>query len=326
MEMAMTTPPFRILSIDGGGLKGAFAASFLATLERELGNPLIEHFDLISGTSTGGIIALGLSLGIPAQAILDFYRDEGPRIFPAARRGWWSLLGALKRPVYDPDALQKALTAVFGSRTLMDCQRPLLIPAFQVQQGKLTIFKTAHHPDYVRDHRQLAVDIARATSAAPVYLPAAHTADGLSYLDGGIAANNPALLAVIEAMTVFKQLPHDIHVLSLGCPGPLFDLPAHCRTGKLAGLKAWALQILPTVLAAQDAMIDGCVQKLIPPEHYFRRTLSTAHGRYRLDLSDHHAELAALGAQNATDCLARLRPLFFASRADRNHLWLGRAA
>ena len=73
---------FRILSLDGGGIKGAFSAAALAVLEETTGHRCVDHFDLISGTSTGGIIAIGLGLGLSARAIADFYQEQGPIIFP----------------------------------------------------------------------------------------------------------------------------------------------------------------------------------------------------------------------------------------------------
>ena len=77
--------PFRILALDGGGIKGTFTAAALAAWEKDSGRRVCEHFDLITGTSTGGILAIGLGLGLPAERILQFYREQGPRIFPITR-------------------------------------------------------------------------------------------------------------------------------------------------------------------------------------------------------------------------------------------------
>jgi uncharacterized protein len=80
--MALESKRFRILSLDGGGIKGAFTAAVLAEWEKATGRVIVDHFDLFSGTSTGGIIALGLGLGIPAERMLQFYKEQGPKIFP----------------------------------------------------------------------------------------------------------------------------------------------------------------------------------------------------------------------------------------------------
>jgi patatin-like phospholipase/acyl hydrolase len=87
--------PFRVLSLDGGGIMGAFAASVLATFERDTGKKVVEHFDLIAGTSTGGIIAIGLAMGATAEQLLQFYTTEGPKMFPKAT-GLSGLLGRVQ--------------------------------------------------------------------------------------------------------------------------------------------------------------------------------------------------------------------------------------
>src|SRR5271155_1609600 len=109
----MTHPVRKVLSLDGGGIKGVFAASLLASVEESLGVMVGDYFDLIVGTSTGGILALGLGMGLPAKRILEFYETYGPRIF---RRSWLSRFYA---PVflgkYDPGPLRSALQDVFGT-------------------------------------------------------------------------------------------------------------------------------------------------------------------------------------------------------------------
>ena len=109
---------FRILSLDGGGIKGAFSASVLAALEETTGRRCVEHFDLITGTSTGGIIALGLGLGKSAQEIVEFYREHGPQIFRGTSlvertTGLWRQLWG---PKHSHDVLRKALTQVLGDK------------------------------------------------------------------------------------------------------------------------------------------------------------------------------------------------------------------
>src|SRR6266576_55466 len=79
----ITMSRFRILSLDGGGIKGAFTASVVAALEKDTGKAAADYFDLITGTSTGGIVAIGLGLGLPAKQIMEFYSKHGPTIFPS---------------------------------------------------------------------------------------------------------------------------------------------------------------------------------------------------------------------------------------------------
>src|SRR4051794_12467303 len=112
----MELPPFRILSLDGGGIMGAFAASALATFERATGRRVVEHFDLIAGTSTGGIIAIGLAMGTPAAEITRFFETEGPKIFPK-RSGinrWLGRARDIVQPRYSSSALGEAIRGVVG--------------------------------------------------------------------------------------------------------------------------------------------------------------------------------------------------------------------
>jgi len=134
----------RVLSIDGGGIKGVFPASFLATIEDSLGGPVGDYFDLIVGTSTGGILALGLGLGLDARKMLDFYTTHGRRIFGGNRllRTIWRL-GKSK---YSPAPLKNALSEVFGDRKLGDSRKRLVVPSFNLDSGEVHIWKTSHHP------------------------------------------------------------------------------------------------------------------------------------------------------------------------------------
>ena len=158
---------FRILSLDGGGIKGTFTASVLATIEEMTEKNVAEHFDLIVGTSTGGIIAIALGLGLPAGKIRDLYVNDGPQIFHATGvRG--SLLWVL-RAKYDSSRLRGALDQLFEDRLLGESATRLVIPSFDVASSDVHLFKTAHHPRFKRDYRWKAKDVAMATSAAPTY-------------------------------------------------------------------------------------------------------------------------------------------------------------
>lgn len=134
----------RILCIDGGGIKGVFPASFLATVEDTIGKPASKFFDLIVGTSTGGIIALGLGLGLSAQQILAFYEESGPNIFDG--NGGLRCFRWLIRSKYEPAALRTALHNVFRERLLGESKTRLVIPSFNIETGEAHVWKTAHHP------------------------------------------------------------------------------------------------------------------------------------------------------------------------------------
>ena len=215
----------RILTIDGGGIRGTFPAAFLANLEEDLDEPIGRYFDLIAGTSTGGIIAIGLALDMSAADILKLYEDKGPAIFAQTRDG---VLGWLSRrfhwsrwmlwgPKYSAAPLRDALHEILGDRRLGEAQTRLVIPAWHPQTQGVYIFKTAHHPRLKTDYKELAVDAAMATAAAPSYFAQHVTANDVGLVDGGLWANNPAGINVVEAIATLGWSADNLKVLSIGC-------------------------------------------------------------------------------------------------------------
>ncbi len=202
-------PKHRILCIDGGGILGAFPTAFLAEVEQHLDSPISLYFDLIAGTSTGGIIAIALSLGHRASEILDFYEEHGPEVFGEKR-------GALANPIFralrgfrwlyrnkhDSDALRTALHEILGDARLGEAKTRLVIPAWNPVARSVYIYKTAHHPRLRTDYRSSAVDAALATSAAPTYFRHHITRHEVGLLDGGVWANNPIAVAAVEAVAM----------------------------------------------------------------------------------------------------------------------------
>src|SRR5438128_1762959 len=173
---------FRILSIDGGGIKGVFPASFLAEIENALALESVgPYFDLIAGTSVGGIVALGLGLGLSANEILAFLIKLGPDIFPPGNRTTLRLLLGVDR--YKPHALRQALTRVFGTKTLADSKVRLLIPSFDARKADIHIYKTAHSKRLMMDYKVEAVDVAMATAAAPTYFPSYDSVQHVTLID-----------------------------------------------------------------------------------------------------------------------------------------------
>ncbi len=214
----------RILSIDGGGIKGVFAATILAEFEKETKEPLYKYFDLIAGTSTGGIIAIGLALGIPAKTILKFYEDEGPAIFCQEYRGicGWILKRFYKikwfswGPKYPSEELKRALLKAFSDKKIGDAKTRLLIPAWNGTTNRVYIYKTAHSERLSTDYTERAVDAAMATAAAPTYFRSHITKNDVGLVDGGVWANNPTGLAVIEGISTLGWKSDEIQVISIG--------------------------------------------------------------------------------------------------------------
>ena len=208
---AADPPVFRVLALDGGGIRGIFTASFLATTEQLARRPIADFFDLIVGTSTGGIIALGVALGIPARRILDLYLDAGPRIFRRPCRA-----RMLLRPKYRNDELARVLWQTFGDRTLNDTIVPVCIPSYELTSSYPRIWKDDHVVDSPDGGRTPAWQVALATSSAPIYFPGVTVGHGDSHVDGGLYANNPSLIGLTEAVRYFGQPLDQVRILSVG--------------------------------------------------------------------------------------------------------------
>jgi hypothetical protein len=226
--------PFRILSIDGGGICGILPASVLAELEGRFlnGAPISEYFDMIAGTSTGGIIALALGKGMTAAQARDIYVERGDRIFPPTGRIGRAMrwLRQKQRYVYEREALEEELLRAFGDAALGESKVRLCIPSFDGHHGEPWIYKTPHHPDYKRDQFERMKVVGLATAAAPTFF-AALPNNGYTMVDGGLWANNPVMNALVDALTCFDLDRRQIHILSLGCGETTFKADATKASG-----------------------------------------------------------------------------------------------
>jgi patatin-like phospholipase/acyl hydrolase len=263
-----TRPRFQVLALDGGGVRGIFAAAVLAGLEADTGRPVLDHFDLVVGTSTGGIIALGLGAGLSPREILDFYVEQKGRIF-ANPLGWRKLRHPFAAK-YRPNGLQTALRRIFGATLLGESRIPLVVPSYDLGENAVHIFKTPHHPRLRRDHRVEMWAVGMATSAAPTYFPTFRLpGDDVRLIDGGVWCNNPAMVGVTEAVSMFDQPLESIRVLSIGTTAR-----AQARSRRLdnAGLVRWAQgpSIVDVLLSGQSAGAFGQVQHLVGPYNAHR--------------------------------------------------------
>jgi patatin-like phospholipase/acyl hydrolase len=211
---------FQVLALSGGGFRGLYTAKIVADLEEAIGAPFASRFDLIAGTSVGGILGLALAMEIPASRIVRLFIDHGRQIFQKR----FSLGGLIRAP-YSAQALQELLGAsdLFGQHVLGACKHPVIVPAINYTTGQATLFKTPHHPDLSVDHRAPLVDIALATSAAPSYFPR-HVYAHCQYVDGGLFANAPGSLALHEATEYFGREVESVHILSIGTMSSRFTV------------------------------------------------------------------------------------------------------
>ena len=306
----------RILSIDGGGILGAFPAAFLAELERELDRPVGSYFDLIAGTSTGGILALGLGMGMRASEILDLYENRGSDIFGGNRGMLANFLVRNLRCVrwcfrnkYDSDRLRKVLRDVFGEKLIGEAKTRLVVPAWNPLTKSVHIYKTAHHPRLRTDYRSSVVDAALATSAAPSYFQQHVTQHGVGLIDGGIWANNPVAVAVVEAIAVLGWPRESLHVLSLGCLDETYSVPKH------AGLGGVGLKILNFFMDGQSYGAMG-MAKLLTDDGHGRRAIcrvdsAVPRGVYKMDDARVVQEMKGLGHSHARERKSVLENVFF---------------
>lgn len=228
--------PFKILSIDGGGIRGVFPAMFLANYEAELKAKGVEkwqvyqNFDLICGTSTGGIMAIALALGIPAKEIYKLYLDNANIIF-GNKKGF---LKRFRYAAHKRDALERLIKEKYQAYhngengedpRLKHCKTHVAIPIYDLMEGRPSVLKSNYHPAFVKDFHIPAYQAALATSAAPTYFdPYSASCTDLNGLekpfqnkvDGGVFANNPTLNGIIEAQKAFNLELKDLSVLSIG--------------------------------------------------------------------------------------------------------------
>jgi len=202
---------FRILAIDGGGIRGVYAAYLLARMEAEWSIDWTKAFHLIAGTSTGSIIAAGLASGMKANALLALYRDRSAEIF---RRRPFCRLGLLSSR-YRNSGLRRVLCELFGDNTLGEISTPLIIPATDIGNGCVHVLKSAYDHEFVRDKNVRIRDAVLASCSAPTYFDPCRL-DIYSLADGGLWANNPALVAAIDAKRRLGIPLERMRILSVG--------------------------------------------------------------------------------------------------------------
>ncbi|MDX2038852.1 MAG: CBASS cGAMP-activated phospholipase [Isosphaeraceae bacterium] len=325
-------PRFRILSIDGGGIKGAYAAGFLDGVEQRVGAPIHRFFDLIAGTSTGGIIAVMLALGFPASKVVEMYRQHGERIFQRRKRRRISVplqwlpnrvlnkagldWDALQRSKYDSVALREAASSVLQEATLDSAKTRLIVPSIRTSLGRVMVFRTPHFPNQVRDRHLTGVDVILATTAAPTYFPP-HWIDNEAapgqYVDGGLWANNPAMLAYAEAVRIGRDCspgfrPEDLMILSLGTG----DTPmSQMIEASKSGVFGWAPHLISVMMASQSQGTHRMLRYLLGEKKYHRISFVHCKQGWELDAVEKLELLVANGRAEARNLVDRIPSGFF---------------
>ena len=195
----MTYEIFKILSIDGGGIRGIFPAHILKCIQERLDIDVYDYFDMFAGTSTGSIIAAGIACRKHPSEIVSLYENCGADIFSQPIRSYWpSILKQGMHSKYENTQLKNVLCKEFGNTVLGDIEKPLLIPATDIGHGGVHVFKSAYSNEFTRDKSVPISQAVLASCSAPVFFNPTRV-DNYLLADGGVWANNPALAAVIDA-------------------------------------------------------------------------------------------------------------------------------
>jgi len=272
----------RVISFDGGGVRGIISATWVSMLEHELGKPLITYADILAGTSTGSIIALGLGCGLSGDDLVDLYFQYSPTIFP---NFFSCFLSKVKRipaqgissPLYDETGISSTLKENLGDLQLKDLPVRTIVPTYCLASGK----------PYIIDSENIAHvklpcwQVAKASSAAPAYFPAeVLEVEGkrLLLVDGGLCFNNPSVLAADLLQDKEKVKPA---ILSFGTGQA--STVTNENFAKTAGLLDWGTKLISTML---DANVDSTDHYALAMDYQYDRLQTTlAHYDYAIDNS-----------------------------------------
>lgn len=249
-----------LLALSGGGYRGLFTASVLAEAEQISGRPLASRFDMIAGTSIGGILAIALACEVSAQDLVALMLEHGSTIFKPRRLSF----SGISQSHYDSAGLRRTIELVLGHekarRPFSQIPVPLVVTAVHERSSRPHIFRT----DLASNGKGDAVstiDVALATSAAPTFFPP-HSIDGETYVDGGLAANAPDVVLLTEAMRLFACSLAECQLLSIGSAG----LPRAGSVNGAPGKIGWVVRhaLVDLLMSAQEALAIDQVRILRP--------------------------------------------------------------
>lgn len=269
---------FKILSLDGGGIKGLYSVQMLKNIEENCGVNFYNDFNLIVGTSTGSILAGAIVKKINLDTIVSLYQDQGKNIF---KKRWYSRIG-LFRSRYSAKSFHNILKSLFKETTLGEIDKPLLINATNIGDSSQFVFKTTFNNQVdgydnkkvlVRDKDIPLADAILASTSAPIYFPP-HKVNNYLLADGGLWANSPVLVALAEAKKTFNKDPKDVVILSIGTGSEKNDYDLN--TKKWGFLNGWKREkLISMILNLQTKTNSDLVQLLMPKENICRLTFTT---------------------------------------------------
>lgn len=271
----MTSPnEFRILSLSGGGYLGLYTAVVLADLEARVGEPLGRRFDLIAGTSVGGLLAMALAFEVPMAQIVRLFVERGEEVFSSRRLPGGTVTRLLDMtrsvlgPKYTGEALRRELTKHFGDRTMGDAQHAVVVPAVDVSRSVTKVFKTPHTQGSLGDEALSAVDVTLATCAAPAYFPCVKVGERL-YADGGLFAVAPDQVALHEAQHFMGAKQAKVRMLAVGTATMGYQPADNVEAD--AGAVGWLSEgrLILTLISVQQQHVEAVMEDLLE-ERYLR--------------------------------------------------------
>ncbi|MFV2057876.1 MAG: CBASS cGAMP-activated phospholipase [Thiohalomonadales bacterium] len=314
--------PFNILAFSGGGYKGLYTAHVVSLIEERTGKLFGSHFDLVCGTSIGGIIALAVATReIPAKKVEETLKSIGPQVFTPIEKPIFKIArfnkmckGVLNKLIYQHTGftfergitaakhvnfpLKDALEEIFGNRKIKDLKTRVLIPTANWTKGSPQFFKTPHNPRFTTDGARLLVDVAMATSAAPIYLPN-YEFEHQVYVDGGIVGNAPGIFGVHEAENAIAAASDKvISLLSIGALSS--KVTANQSESLNKGLVQWNAKIFDLMMACQEQTSNFMLKQKMGNRYHMIDELASADQDkvVALDKADDAATNTLLGLAN----------------------------
>ena len=275
-EKLMNKNKFKILSIDGGGIRGLYSAIILKKIEDKFSIKLNEHFDLIAGTSTGSILASAIAYDIPLDEVIKLYKDEGKNIFKKRKIS----MGGLLKSKYDNNKLKTLLDDKFKEMTLSDSslRTKLIIPTTDISNGDVHVIKSYYIEDFLRDKDRKIKDVILSSCSAPLYFNS-NKLDEFLLADGGLWANNPSLVALTEGIGKIKEFNDGVKIsldntkllsIGTGIGHKYYDMNNH-EEDSWGFIRKWKTsQLVDTILNLQSINVHNTVNFLLSDNNYLR--------------------------------------------------------
>lgn len=267
------------LALSGGGYKGLFSAYVLVELEKQFGCPIAQKFDLIAGTSIGGIIALALALEIPAETIEKMFLENGKKIF---KKRCFLSNGYVFKSKYARKGLYTVLKEIFVDKKISDLKHRVLVTSINYTDGKPQMFKTPHNEALIKDANMKIIDVAMSTSAAPMFFPINSIEEG-DFVDGGLVANHPGFFAMFEAEKYLNHKIEDIYQLHIGTISQKFT-SSSSKYVLASSFFSWREKLFNLLFSCQEQSTNFLLKKYLGDKYYSIDSLAVENQAKRIAL------------------------------------------